>query len=221
MTSYIIFFVKMVYNIGMNKLLIDLEEWNQSYDFNYNCMEGNARFYLEYSKNSQIDLKKFKELYTSGNNYVNNKIPKLTFLMAYGKGSKYKELRNLKSEVYKYLIELEQFCFYKGILLPKIETIDIEAVIKAFAEQCHVQSVNKMKTFDQYLNSIKDNTYYKIENCTEVCDLKNPLFYKLIISACSNFNKGVIEDISKYNNTKIWYDCFISIINQENVKKIA
>lgn len=190
----------------MNNLLIELEKWNQSYNFDYNCM-GCSVFHINQfnmflqSKNINITNQEiYNNLYKNGTQYnlTNdekaklfeetlkisiNQIPiqfhNISYGIAYGKNQETLQSENFQKELYKYIKDLTNQMTKHGKFNIDITKLDFDILGKSFLLLTDLK-YNGNITFEDYLNAISNNTYQNLSIITKLNNncLKNPLIYK-------------------------------------------
>lgn len=206
------------------KALRKIEEWNQTYIFNYNCMEINIDLSLMLAKKYGVSRRVFENYYKLGRQYQEreNLYPDLSFAYCYARQHEYYKLPYLETEVIKYLNNLNLILKECGLLVPEIDEIDASSFVKGFALECVIRGVENRTSFKDYLNCIDNGTFCHLKNFTFVdkLDLKNPLFYILLLNSFAEFNRGLLKDSNKYQKTLLWYNEVLSIV-RKNEDKLA
>lgn len=220
----------------MNNALIELEKWNQSYNFDYNCMGLSAfilrdiclflqthnitktikevnQFYengILYNLTDELKQQKCNDILGIDYNILPEKYRNINFSSSCGKNDIIHNSDSFKNEFTKYInaLILEMGNFY--LLKPNISKLDIDLMSKAFLSLTDLAPKSNL-SFDSYIQAIENNNF---KNLSVICNihkdnLRNPLIYKFILrlNAYSN-NVYISQDTALFISElrSLWND---------------
>lgn len=222
--------------------LIELEKWNQSYNFDYNCMGLSAfilndiciflktlnitktikevnQFYeygMLYNVTDKLKNQKCNEILGIDYSNLPEKYRNVTFSSSYGKNDIVLNSDSFKTEFNKYIKSLIGQMPKYNLLTPNIDNLDIEILAKAFLSLTDLAPTSTI-SFDSYIQAIIDNNF---TNLAIICkiqkdNLKNPLIYKFILRLNAYCENKFIS-----NDTALFISEFNSLWNGQISQKV-
>lgn len=227
------------------KVLKDIEIWQQSYNFDYNCFNSNIDVLYELekflkTKNITKTIKEINEFYNNGAlynktqnelelwskqildidyNILPQNFKQLTFYTSHGKNKRYLEQEPFNIEFNKYILALTKPLTQSQLMIPDVSKLNLTPLKYGFIFLNDSTPLGATKTITDYLDSIDNDTFQKLSVITKIgkSTLSMPLFYKLILRAYTEYHDNHLKD----PYTDLFFDELHSLFIESQTTKMA
>jgi hypothetical protein len=213
------------------KILKEIEIWQQSYKFDYNCFNSTNQNLHNLEKllkehNIHKTVLELSTYYNFGSLYNKNldelkdwslqclnidynllppHLTQLSYFTSHGKNKEFLNKKPFNEEFLKYFKELSKKLLELGCLIPDISKINLEPLKYSMILLNDTSLLSANKTFEDYLLAINENEDWKKLNILTKMDKKTlsmPLFYRFILTAYAEYHDNYPKD----NYTSLFFE---------------